>query len=427
MITNEQTESVSALVVGAGPAGLMAAEQLADAGVDVMICDAMPSFARKFLRAGVGGLNLTHSEEKQKFTGRYGGSVKAADWVAGFDAQAMEHWVNALGIETFTGSSGRIFPIQKKASPLLRAWLTRLRDKGVAMKTRHRWQGWRDPEPACTPDTGRIHRFETPAGERLIRAKVCVLALGGGSWARLGSDGQWQAWLTGQGVECARFKPANCGFDYRWSEHFLARFGGEPLKTVRLVVEDGDAVFSRKGEALISHSGIEGGVVYQASAMLRDLIDQQGAATLYWDLLPDSSADVVRRALDAPRGKTSMSNFLRKRLRLTSVKIALLRELAPDAFTRAGDLAQAIKRLPMTLRSARPLDEAISTAGGVVDSALTKELMLKRYAGVYCAGEMLDWEAPTGGYLLTAVFASGRRAGGGAVEYLRTGPAPAPE
>tara|TARA_R110002072_G_scaffold247353_2_gene406468 strand:- start:9208 stop:10491 length:1284 start_codon:yes stop_codon:yes gene_type:complete len=427
MIENIQIESVTALIVGAGPAGLMAAEQLADAGVDVMICDAMPSFARKFLRAGVGGLNLTHSEQKQQFLSHYRGSVNAADWVGGFDAQDVENWVNALGIETFTGSSGRVFPVQKKASPLLRAWLNRLREMGVVMESRHRWQGWLNPASASATDAWRIHRFETPAGERLIRAKVCVLALGGGSWARLGSDGQWQTWLAAHGVECAPFKPANCGFDYHWSEHFLARFGGEPLKAVRLVVEDGDGIFSRKGEALLSRNGIEGGLIYQVSATLRELIDMQGEVTLYWDLLPDSSSDAVRRALEAPRGKTSMSNFLRKRLRLSSLKVSLLRELAPEAFPRAGDLALAIKRLPMTLRSARPLDEAISTAGGVVSWALTDDLMLKRHAGVYCAGEMLDWEAPTGGYLLTAVFASGRRAGAGAVEYLRAGPARAPE
>lgn len=405
--------NVPALVIGAGPAGLMAAQQLAREFRQVLVCDAMPSIGRKFLRAGVGGLNMTHSESEPQFRARFGGSVRVHPWLDEFGARQVLEWAAELGTETFVGSSGRIFPVQMKASPLLRSWLGHLRDCDVQFRTRHRWTDLhRDG------DAYQFH-FSTPDGALIIRSRVCVIALGGGSWSRLGSDGQWRELLATAGVESLPFRPANCGFNYPWSEHFLARFAGSALKAVRLSVSQGGIRDSRIGEATISRQGIEGSLVYHFSAMIRDQIDSQGECVLSWDLLPDWSDQKISRQLALPQGKMSTSNFLRKRLGLSAVKIALLRELAPELLGDRALLAQVIKDLPMTIRTTRPLDEAISTAGGVPESELTPELMLRRLPGIFCAGEMLDWEAPTGGYLLTACLASGRIAGRGALNFAR--------
>lgn len=403
--------SVPALVIGGGPAGLMAAQQLAREHRQVTVCDAMPSIGRKFLRAGVGGLNLTHSESGEQFRTRFAGSVPVNQWLDEFGPQQLVEWASELGTETFVGSSGRVFPVRMKASPLLRAWLRRLQDQGVQLRTRHRWTGL-----LRKGDAYQFH-FDTPEGPLNIRTGVCVLALGGGSWSRLGSDGLWQSLLIEQGVECLPMRPANCGFNYGWSEHFVERFAGSALKAVRLSIHTDMSVSDRIGEATMSRQGIEGSLIYHFSAAIRDQIDSHGVCNLYWDLLPDWSEQKISRQLSQPQGKMSMSNFLRKRLGLSAVKIALLRELAPDALADKTRLAQSIKKLPMTVRSTRPLDEAISTAGGIPAAELTPELMLRRMPGIFCAGEMLDWEAPTGGYLLTACLAGGRIAGQAALNF----------
>ncbi|WP_335338255.1 NAD(P)/FAD-dependent oxidoreductase [Pseudohongiella spirulinae] len=405
--------SVPALVIGGGPAGLMAAQQLARELGQIVVCDAMPSIGRKFLRAGIGGLNLTHSESEEKFRAHFSGSVPVNPWLDEFGTRQVLDWATDLGMETFVGSSGRIFPTQMKASPLLRAWLGRLQDNGVQFRTRHRWTGLQRDG-----DDYRFH-FTTPDGGLTVRTGVCVLALGGGSWSRLGSDGQWRALLSKAGIESLPLRPANCGFDFNWTEHFNERFAGAALKAVRLSVDAGDSVRHRIGEATISRQGIEGSLVYHFSALIRDQIDSRGQCTLHWDLLPDWTDEKISRQISLPQGKMSMSNFLRKRLGLSAVKIALLRELAPDSLRDRVLLAQAIKHLPMTVRATRPVDEAISTAGGIPESEMTRHLMLRRLPGVFCAGEMLDWEAPTGGYLLTACLASGRIAGLAALNFTR--------
>lgn len=405
--------NVPTLLIGGGPAGLMAAQQLASMFRQVVVCEAMPSIGRKFLRAGVGGLNITHSESAELFRSRFAGSLPVNQWLDEFGTKQVMDWAAELGTETFVGSSGRIFPVQMKASPLLRAWLGHLRDRGVQFRTRHRWTGMQREGDAY------LFHFATPDGPFSIRASVCVLALGGGSWSRLGSDGQWRELLLKEGVQSLAFRPANCGFDYGWSEHFAERFAGAALKAVRLSVSEGDNAGSRVGEATISRQGIEGSLVYHFSALMRDQIDSHGECRLQWDLLPDWSEQKISRQLGLPQGKMSTSNFLRKRLGLSAVKIALLRELAPASLHDRVLLAQTIKNLPMTVAATRPLDEAISTAGGVPGSELTQDLMLRRLPGIFCAGEMLDWEAPTGGYLLTASLASGRIAGQGALNFAR--------
>ena len=400
-----------AVVIGAGPAGLMAAEQLANAGFSVAVYDAMPSIGRKFLRAGIGGLNLTHAEPHATFVTRYSNPATVAGWLAALDAEGLRRWAAELGSDSFVGSSGRVFPVEKKAAPLLRAWLSRLRRRGVRFWTRHRWQ-YRDAE-------GR-QVLQGPGGTVSHASRVCVFAMGGGSWSRLGSDGTWMARFAEMGIGCAPLKPANCGFDTAWSEFFAARFAGTPVKSVTLTIEQpGGSIWKRKGEVLISRYGLEGSLIYAAAALLRDRIEQEGKAVVRWDLLPDRSAAQVAQALARPRNRDSLSNFLRKRLGLPAVKIGLLRELAgPKVLACPERLALAVKDLPQTLTAARPIDEAISTAGGVRLDALHASLMSKRYPGVFCAGEMLDWEAPTGGYLLTACFASGLVAGRSAVAYL---------
>jgi uncharacterized flavoprotein (TIGR03862 family) len=393
-------------VIGGGPAGLMAAEVLAAGGARVELFDAMPSVGRKFLMAGKGGMNITHSEPHDAFLARYGcRRDRIAPWLEAFPPEALRAWIHGLGIETFVGSSGRVFPTGMKAAPLLRAWLHRLRAAGVVFHVRHRWCGW-DGE-------GRL-RFATPAGERPVQADAVVLALGGGSWAKLGSDGAWVPLLAGRGVPVAPLKPANCGFDVGWSEHFVGRFAGQPVKPV--VASFGG--MSRQGEFNITAGGIEGGLVYALSAPLRDAIEAEGGAVLHLDLAPGRSLERLEAELSRPRGRDSLANHLRRRAGIEGVKAGLLREMAPEAGAIPATLAAAIKALPLRLTAPRPLDEAISSAGGVAFAGLDARLMLRGLPGVFCAGEMLDWEAPTGGYLLTACLAGGRVAAAGVLAWL---------
>ncbi len=397
-------------VIGAGPAGLMVAEVLVAAGVQVDVFDAMPSVGRKFLLAGKGGLNLTHSEPLQAFVGRYGEQAEAVgEWLSAFGPQALRDWAAGLGVSTFVGSSGRVFPAEMKAAPLLRAWLHRLRTAGVRLHMRHRWQA-----DALVPADGQGYtlNFEGPAGLVQHEADAVVLALGGGSWARLGSDGAWVAPLQQAGLDVAALRPSNCGFDVGWSGHLASKHAGAPLKGVALAFTDAQGrSFQRKGECVLTATGLEGSLVYAASALLRDEIAAQGSATLHLDLLPDKPLDALTEALARGRGTRSLANHLREQAGLSGVKAGLLREgVAADAWAQhsrsAAWLAQRIKALPITVRATRPLDEAISSAGGVRLPALTPELMWRERPGVFLAGEMLDWEAPTGGYLLTACFAS---------------------
>lgn len=396
-------------VVGAGPAGLMAAEVLAQHGHPVLVFDAMPTAGRKFLLAGKGGLNLTHSESFDAFISRYGSRrAQVEPWLRAFDAQALRDWAQSLGIATFIGTSGRVFPVDLKAAPLLRAWLHRLRGDGVQFRMRHRFTGW-------TAD-GAL-RFETPRGEQTLRAAAVVLALGGASWARLGSDGAWVPLLQERGVSVAELLPSNCGFDVRggWSDYFATRFAGQPFKSVAIRFQQ----FHRKGEFVATATGVEGSLIYAASALLRDEIRARGSASFELDLLPDRTLEQVRAEVAHPRGSRSLSSHLKSRLHLDGIKLALLHELLPrEAMHDPVQLAAAIKALPISLTAPRPIDEAISSAGGVRLEALDANLMLHSAPGVFCAGEMLDWEAPTGGYLLAACFASGRAAGLGAMNFL---------
>ncbi|MGE4050991.1 MAG: TIGR03862 family flavoprotein [Piscinibacter sp.] len=402
-----------AVVIGGGPAGLMAAEALAEAGVAIDLYDAMPSVGRKFLLAGKGGLNLTHSEPLAPFIGRYGAAgERVAQWLDAFGPQALREWAQGLGVDTFVGTSGRIFPTDMKAAPLLRAWLHRLRASGVRLHMRHRWLGW----TAAQEGGAQALRFASPSGEVVVHADAIVLALGGASWARLGSDGAWVPLLAEQGVHVSALRPSNCGFDVaRWSEHLRTKFAGAPLKNVALRC----GAFAQRGEFVLTETGIEGSLVYAASAMLREAIAAHGQAVAEIDLLPERSAEFVRAEVTRPRGSRSMSTHLKSRLGLDGVKAALLHELLPrETFADAAALAAAIKALPIPLVAARPIDEAISTAGGVRLDELDARCMLERLPGVFCAGEMLDWEAPTGGYLLTASMASGLVAGRGAAAWL---------
>jgi uncharacterized flavoprotein (TIGR03862 family) len=387
----------------------MAAETLSRAGLHVDVYDAMPSVGRKFLLAGRGGLNLTHSEPFDAFCARYGDrSAEVTRWLEGFDAAALQAWVRLLGVSTFVGSSGRVFPEEMKAAPLLRKWLQRLKADGVVMHARHRWTGW-------APD-GAL-QFHTPTGAVSARPDAVVLALGGASWARLGSDGAWQPVLEERAIAVAPLLPANGGFVAPWTPHFVARFAGHPLKSVAASVQ-GSGQW-RRGECMVTHDGLEGGLVYAWSAALRHSLMEQGSAVLEIDLLPGRSAESVREEVARPRGSRSWSSHLASRLGLHDVKVGLLREcLTKDEFADPDTLAAAIKRLPVRLHGMRPLDEAISTAGGVRFDNLDARGMLRAVPGVFCAGEMLDWEAPTGGYLLTACFASGRAAGRGVVDWL---------
>jgi uncharacterized flavoprotein (TIGR03862 family) len=399
-------------IIGGGPAGLMAAEVLSAAGKRVEVFDAMPSVARKFLQAGRGGLNLTHSEAVDKFLSRYGSRrEEVGRWLEQFGPQQLRDWVQGLGVETFVGSSGRVFPQEMKAAPLLRAWLHRLRAAGVVFHARHRWLGW---------DADATLRFATPAGATRVGADSTVLALGGGSWARLGSDGAWLPLLVARGVDVMPLRPANCGFNVAWSEHLSRRFAGTPVKTISAAfVAPGGSLTKRDGEFLITAHGVEGNLIYAFSAALRDAIEATGSATLYLDLAPGRKLQRLMEDLSHPRGRDSRSNHLRRRAGIDGVKAALLHECAAaEDLSSPTRLATIIKSLPLRLVSPRPLDEAISSAGGVDFAALDENLMLRRLPGTFCAGEMLDWEAPTGGYLLTACFASGRAAGRGVLCWL---------
>ena len=408
-------------IIGGGPAGLMAAEVLSAAGVPVSLYDAMPSVGRKFLLAGKGGMNLTHSEPADRFAGRYGERRQQIEaLLADFGAGDVRAWALGLGIDTFVGSSGRVFPTDMKAAPLLRAWLQRLRHPagggpGVRFHMRHRWLGW--------AVDGRTLRFETPSGEQQVQARAVVLALGGGSWARLGSNGAWVPLLAARGVAVAPLLPANCGFDVvgGWSEHFRSRFAGQPFKNVAIRFEsEAVPVFERQGEFIATQTGVEGSLVYAASALLRNQIVRAGEATLELDLLPAWTAERVQREVAHPRGSRSLSSHLKSRLGLDGIKTAVLYErLGKDAMNDPAQLSRAIKALPLPLVAARPIDEAISSAGGVLFEALDSGLMCEQLPGVFCAGEMLDWEAPTGGYLLTACLASGHRAGQGVLDWLQ--------
>ncbi|MDE2081402.1 MAG: TIGR03862 family flavoprotein [Burkholderiales bacterium] len=397
----------SVAVIGGGPAGLMAAEALAGRGLAVDVYDTMPSVGRKLLLAGKGGLNLTHGEDAATFATRYGARQPAlAGALQRLDTQALRAWAAGLGIATFVGSSGRVFPTDLKAAPLLRAWLHRLRGQGVRFHMRHRWLGW--------ADDGALH-FATPTGELRRRADATVLALGGASWPRLGSDGAWWPLLAARGVALAPLAPSNCGFDIAWSAHLQARHAGAPLKSVAIEF----AGVRRLGECVLTAGGIEGSLVYAFSAALRDAIARDGSARLHLDLLPARSVAEVAREIGHPRGPRSLATHLKSRLHLAGAKAALIWELVPRADqTDPQRLAAAIKALPLRLLAPRPIAEAISSAGGVCFEALDERLMLRDLPGVFCAGEMLDWEAPTGGYLLTACFATGHLAGEGVADWL---------
>lgn len=401
-------------IIGGGPAGLMAAEVAVQGGVRVDVYDAMASVGRKFLLAGKGGLNLTHAEPLEAFLSRYGNRLtNLRPMLTAFGPDDLRGWASGLGVETFVGSSNRVFPTDQKAAPLLRAWLHRLRKSGVVFHSRHRWEGW--------DEQGRL-RFSTPQGEVLAQVDAVVLALGGGSWPRLGSDGAWVPLLAGRGVEIATLQPANCGFECDWSEHFKSRFAGHPVKAVLAACTDADGEdHSRNGEFVVTETGIEGGLVYALSAPLRDTLAALGIATLRLDLAPGRPLRRLLWDLSKPRGPASMAKHLQKRAGIDGVKSGLLRELADrEDFADPARLAAAIKSLPLRLKATRPLEEAISTAGGVAFEALDGRLMVRGLPGVFCAGEMLDWEAPTGGYLLTACFATGKTAGEGAVVWLNS-------
>lgn len=395
-----------AVIIGGGPAGLMAAEALLAAGIQVDLYDSMPSVGRKFLMAGRGGLNITHSEPLEPFLSRYGDAQQdVAGWLKAFGPQDLRDWLQALGIDTFIGTSGRVFPAQMKAAPMLRSWLHRLRQQGLRLHVRHRWIAW-------ATDNELI--FETPSGEVKVQADATVLALGGGSWPQLGSDGNWQGLLRGKPIDIVPLVPSNCGFDIAWSDHLRSRFAGAALKNIA-------ASFSgttRQGEAIVTEHGIEGGLIYALSAPLRDEIARTGRATLLLDLLPNHTTEGVAQAL-AKRGSRSLSSHLKSSLGLSGAKTALIHECV-----RASErddpaiLAMKLKALPLQLIAARPMAEAISSAGGVKLDALDDGLMVKASPGLFCAGEMLDWEAPTGGYLLTACFATGLVAGKGAAAWL---------
>jgi len=394
----------SVLIIGGGPAGLMAAEVISAHGVRVDVYDSMPSLGRKFLMAGKSGLNITHAEPFEQFAARYGKrQAQIEPMLTRFGPDELRQWVHGLGLETFVGTSGRVFPVGMKASPLLRAWLRRLSESGVTFHLRHKWTG-----NFAAQDGAWQFRFESPDGEELVQAGAVLLALGGGSWSRLGSDGAWVPWLEQAGARVEPLKPSNCGFDVDWSPHFRERFDGHPIKSVVLSF----GAFRQQGEFIVTKEGVEGSLIYAASALLRDEIDARGKAVMALDLAPDRSYEWLLEKLSKPRGSRTMASQLEKTVGLKGVKAGLLREfVTKEDFLSAERLAHFIKNLPVPLVATRPLEEAISSAGGVTFESLDEHLMLRSMPGIFCAGEMLDWEAPTGGYLLTACFASGHTAG----------------
>ncbi len=402
---------IDVAVIGGGPAGLMAAEILAGGGARVTVYDRMPSLGRKFLLAGRGGLNLTHSEELERLLARYGAAEpRLRRAIEAFPPAALRAWCEGLGQATFVGSSGRVFPAAMKASPLLRAWLRRLAAAGVVFKLRHHWNGW--------DGDGRLS-FEVPEGQVSVEAEASVLALGGASWPKLGSDGDWVGPVSKAGVAVAPLRPANCGFIAGWSEIFRSRFAGQPLK--RLELSFGDQKV--RGEAIITQTGLEGGGIYALSATLRDAIAASGEATLNIDLRPDITSAELEKRLAAPRAKQSLSTFLRKAAYLSPATIGLLHEVTVASSARLSAmmpaaLAELIKAVPVRLTGVAPIARAISTAGGIAFDEIDENFMLRRRPGVFVAGEMLDWEAPTGGYLLQGAFATGAAAGRGALEWL---------
>ena len=391
----------------------MAAEALSQAGVQVDVYDAMPSVGRKFLLAGIGGLNITHNEAYEKFCARYGNRQRDLQpMLDRFPPCALRKWVHGLGVDTFVGSSGRVFPSEMKAAPLLRAWLNRLRNAGVRFHSRHRWLGW---------DENGALRFVNSQGEMAVSPQATILALGGASWPKLGSDGAWAPYLGKRGVKIAPFQSANCGFEANWSEYLRKNFAGAHLKSVALAFTDRHGhTEKRQGELVISEHGVEGSLIYAFSARIREVINAHGSATFELDLAPGRDAAQVLAEVSTPRGSRSMASHLKNRLSISGVKLALLHEvLTKEKIANAGILAAAIKALPITVHAPRPVAEAISTAGGVRFEDVDEKLMLKALPGVFVAGEMLDWEAPTGGYLLTACFATGLWAGEGVGEWMK--------
>jgi uncharacterized flavoprotein (TIGR03862 family) len=428
---------VQAAVIGAGPAGLMAALQLAEQGIEVHVYDAMPSVGRKFLLAGIGGLNITHNEAIEQFNQRYGSANRFLQpYLLDFGATQVRDWCHALGVETFVGTSQRVFPKEMKAAPLLRRWLAQLRGLGVQFHARHRWLGWNEnnalqflvpPMQANSADVVTAS-LDQKVNHLLVQAQVTVLALGGASWQRLGSDGAWVPWLTNAGINVATLKPSNSGFDVvgGWSDLLLNQHAGSPLKSICLRFDNGVQSFERRGECVLTKTGIEGSLIYAVSAAIRDAIEVQGDARIFLDFFPDWTAEQMVQKLNAPRGSNSLSNHLRHRLGLDGVKRALLyemlnrKDLSKEQLADVLYLASFLKNVPISLARARPIDEAISSAGGVCFNSMDDKLMLLQMPGVFCAGEMLDWEAPTGGYLLTACLSTGRAAGIGAAQYFKT-------
>lgn len=393
-------------IIGGGPAGLMAAEVISAQGIHVDVYEAMPSVGRKFLMAGKSGLNITHSEPFDRFVSRYGERrLQLESLLNKFGAEQLCAWVHGLGVQTFTGTSGRVFPVQMKASPLLRAWMRRLNASGVSFHLRHKLT-------AISPD--RSLHIDTPDGHITVHADAVILALGGGSWCRLGSDGAWVEWLRKAGVGVESLRPSNCGFDVNWSPVFREKYEGHPVKSV--VLSKGG--FRQQGEFVITEAGVEGSLIYAASAILRDEIGARGSTVMHLDLAPDKTEGQLHERLSRPRGSRSMASHLEKTVGIKGVKAGLLREFVPKEEFTESRLAFYIKKLPVKLIATGPLDKAISTAGGVSFDSLDEHLMLKNLPGVFCAGEMLDWEAPTGGYLLTACFSSGYAAGQGLVQWL---------
>lgn len=393
-------------IIGGGPAGLMAAEVLSAAGLAVTIYEAMPTVARKFLMAGKSGLNITHAEPYDDFVTRFGeAQPRLESALDDFTPAMLRDWASSLGQETFTGTSNRVFPVSMKASPLLRAWLTRLEGQGVAIKTRHRWTGFE----------GDALSFDTSNGALTVRSDAVLLALGGASWPKLGSNAAWMPWLADKGVAINDFQPANCGFDVRWSEYFVERFAGEPVKSVAMTSPAGRT----EGEFVITRHGVEGSLVYAHSAALRDAFNGSMKPVMMLDLMPARTLERLRQDLERHPRKDSLSNRLRKAANLSPVKIALLRECRPDLSALSTDeLAALIKSALVTLDAPRPIAEAISSAGGIQWSEIDQHFMLTALPGIFVAGEMVDWEAPTGGYLLTACFAMGKAAAKGIISQL---------